>query len=76
MEVNWKHVQRAYKLHVEPHNELEYEFHSSTSWCGAVNQGRRNKMHVPKCASQPPDKSALALPVWKGCPSTLGNTPL
>ena len=61
MEVNSKHDQRAYKLHVECHNEFKSGFHSSTPWHGAVNKDWRSKMHVPKCSSQPPDGSVLAL---------------
>ena len=55
------HVERAYKLHVECCNEFEFEFHLSTSWRGAVDQDWRSKTRAPKCASQPPDGSALAL---------------
>ena len=69
MEVDWKHDQRVYKLHVEHHNEFEFEFHSSTPWCGAVDQDWRSKTHALKCASQPPDRSMLALqsvPSWSG----------
>ena len=50
MEVDWKRDQRAYKLHMECHNEFEFEFHSSTPWHGAVDQDWRSKMCVPKCA--------------------------
>ena len=42
----------------------EFEFHqkySSTPWRGAVDQDWRSKMHALKCASRPPDGSALAL---------------
>ena len=49
--------QRVYKLHMEHCNEFEFGFHLSTPWHGAVDQDWRSKMHVPKCASQPPDRS-------------------
>ena len=61
MEVDWKHDQRAYKLHVECHKQFEFEFHLSTPWRGAVDQDWRSKTHVLKHASQPPDGSVLAL---------------
>ena len=64
VEVDWKHDQRAYKLHMERRKKFEFEFHqkySSTPWCGAVDQDWRSKMHAPKHASQPPDGSVLAL---------------
>ena len=38
-------------------------------WHGAVDQDWRSKTRVPKCTSQPPDGSALALlsmPSWSG----------
>ena len=61
MEVDWKRDQSAYKLHMEHRNEFEFEFHSSTPWCGAVDQDWRSKMHAPKRASKPSDRSTLAL---------------
>ena len=70
MEVDWKRDQRAYKLHVEHCNEFEFEFHSSTPWHGAVDQDSWSKTCTPKCASQPPDRSALAL---LSMPSQSGN---
>ena len=59
MLVNWNCNQRAYKLHVEPRNE--FEFHSSTPWHGAVDQDWWSKTRELKLASQPPDRSVLAL---------------
>ena len=41
--------------------KFKFEFHLSTPWRGAVDQDWRSKTHVPKCASQPPDGSMLAL---------------
>ena len=61
MLVNRNCDQRAYKLHVEPRNEFEFEFHSSTPWHGAVDQDWRSKTRAMKHASQPPDRSVLAL---------------
>ena len=64
MEVDWKHDQRAYKLHVEHRKKFKFEFHRkylSTPWCGAVDQDWRSKMCAPKHTSQPPDRSVLAL---------------
>ena len=42
---------------------------SSTLWHGAVDQDFRSKSFALKCASQPPDRSVLALlslPSWPG----------
>ena len=54
---------------MERRNEFKFEFHLSAPWPGAVDQDWRSKMHALKCASQPPDGSALALlsmPSWSG----------
>ena len=40
---------------------LDLVKNSSTPWCGAVDQDWRSKMHVLKCASQPPERSMLTL---------------
>ena len=45
-------------------SQEKVEFHQkylSTPWHGAVDQDWRSKTHVPKHASQPPDRSTLAL---------------
>ena len=66
-----KHNQKAYKLHMECHTNLNFKFIeiSSTPWHGPVDQDwRRSKSCVAKCASQPPDG-----PCWpsRACPSGL-----
>ena len=57
-------TKETFKLHMECHKKFKFEFHQnylSTPWHGAVDQDWRSKTHTPKCASQSPDRSALAL---------------
>ena len=51
---------------------------SSIPWHGAVDQDQRNKSHVLRCASQPPDWPCTDPPenaqlIWQECPLTLGS---
>ena len=52
----------SYTWNVARNSNLNFvEKYLSTPWCRAVDQDWRSKTHVPKCVSQPPDGSTLAL---------------
>ena len=63
----WRSIRNATEMHtsytwnIARNLNLKFIENSSTPWDGAVDQDWRGKLCAPKCVSQPPDGSMLAL---------------